>query len=143
MPGSYEPLSEQRQYLNISNHAYETLIGDIEIFGEKGGMSGIVNRILLNYMEESEASISSAVERKRQEYIEIVQDGKTKETAPPSEELPALSSAENHTLELLLSDYRVRLTNHYINELPPKEKSFTIRLQNKTFDIIKIRIVIV
>ena len=134
MPRSYEPLSEQRQYLNISNHAYETLVSDIGVFGEKGGMSGIVNRILLNYMEESEASISSAVESKRQEYTEIIQNGKAKDTASTNDELPELSPAEKRTMELLLSDYRNKLTNRYLNELPPKEKAFTIRLQNKTYE---------
>ena len=134
MPRNYEPLSEQRQYLNISNHAYETLVSDIGIFGEKGGMSGVINRILLNYMEDSEASISSAVERKRQEYTEIIQNGKMKNAATTKDDLPELSSAERRTLELLLSDYRNKLTNHYLNELPPKEKTFTIRLQNKTYE---------
>lgn len=130
MSKAYEPISEQRQYLNISNQAYETLISDIAVFGEKGGLSGIVNRILLNYMEESEASISSAVERKRQEYIEIIQTGKKK----ASGELPELSPIENRTIELLLSDYRKKLTDHYLNDLPPKEKAFTIRLQNRTYE---------
>ena len=130
MSKAYEPISEQRQYLNISNQAYETLISDIAVFGEKGGLSGIVNRILLNYMEESEASISSAVERKRQEYIEIIQTGKKK----ASGELPELSPIENRTIELLLSDYRKKLTDHYRNDLPPKEKAFTIRLQNRTYE---------
>ncbi len=133
MAKPYEPLSEQRQYLNISKHAYEILISDIEIFGEKGGMSGIVNRILLNYMDDSEASISSAVERMRQEYIEIIQSEKRNHISS-NEEIQNLSSDEKHTVELLLSDYRTKLTNHYLNELPPKEKSFTIRLQNKTYE---------
>lgn len=134
MSKGYEPLSEQRQYLNISNHAYETLVRDIGVFGEKGGMSGLVNRILLNSMEESEASISSAVERKRQEYYEIIQAEKLKGMDPIDEEPPKLSSGEKNVVDLLLSDHRAKLINHYLNELPPKEKPFTIRLQNKTYE---------
>ncbi len=133
MTNGYSPISEQRQYLNISYHAFETLADDIDIFSERGGMSGIVNRILLNYMESSEATISSAVERKRQEYIGTIQRNKAGSHILSGENLPNLSSSERKTIEFLLSEYRSKLTNHYLYELPPKEKAFTIRLQNKIY----------
>lgn len=136
MATSYEPRGEQRQHLNISTTAYETLVNDKDIFEEKGGLSGIVNRILLNYMDETEASISQAVERKRQEYIQIIQNRGSENTATSDDEPAEMSPAVMKALGLLLSDYREKLINHYMNELPPREKQFNVRLQNDIYDIL-------
>lgn len=136
MKDSFESRGEQRQHLNISNAAYEVLVNDKDIFEERGGLSGIVNRILMNYMDETEASITLAVERKKQEYVQIIQNADLADKSKSTNKSPHFSSAVNITLDLLLSDYKATLINHYLNELPPRERQFNVRLQNDIYDIL-------
>ncbi len=133
----YEIRSEQRQHLNISLHAYETLLNDISVFSENGGMSGIINRILSNYIEDSSASISSAVERKRLVYINQLQKEKASSDGNPSGDRPVrITPAEMKTIDFLCSAYGKDLTDHFLNHLPPREKTLKIRLQNDIYDIL-------
>ncbi len=69
--------SEQRQHINLSNHAHEILTSDISAFSDSESMSGIINTILENYMDYSEANISRAVEDKRNSLIQTVSMRKT------------------------------------------------------------------
>ena len=131
----YTLRSEQRQHLNLSSHAYETLINDIGAFSEKGGMSGIINRILMNYMDESPASISTAVEKKRLEYIDILKKEKGGyDSASAEDHYVNITSEEKKTIDYLCSAYKKSLTDHFVNNLPPKGHVLKIRLQNDIYD---------
>ena len=133
---SYEPRTEQRQHLNLSNHAYETILSDIDAFGETGGISGIINRILTNYMDESEASISASVERKRTELIRRIMEVKQASESRSVDDLPAPSPAEKKVIDLLASSYEKELKQRFISNPAPKEKTLKIRLQNDIYDIL-------
>lgn len=133
---NYEPRTEQRQHLNLSSHAYETILSDIDAFGETGGISGIINRILTNFMEESEASISASVERKRTELIRRIMEVKQGSEGLPDEDLPAPTPAERKVIDLLASSYEMELKHRFIDTPAPKEKTLKIRLQNDIYDIL-------
>ena len=133
---SYEPRTEQRQHLNLSNHAYETILNDIDAFGETGGISGMINRILTNYMDESEASISASVERKRTELIRRIMEVKQGSGYIPDEDLPAPTAAERKVIDLLAASYEKELKHRFIDNPAPKEKTLKIRLQNEIYDIL-------
>ena len=128
--------SEQRQHLNLSNNAYETLLSDIDAFSESGGISGIINRIISNYMDESEASISTATERKRLELIETLKTEKQKSLPQSSDNPAVITSAEAKTVDMLVFAYRRQLIDRFIHNPVPKEKTLKIRLQNEIYDIL-------
>lgn len=128
--------TEQRQHLNLSNYAYEILVNDIDAFSESGGFSGIINRIISNYMDESEASFSSATEKKRLKLIETLLSEKKSNTSASDKKSAALSSAELKTVTMLVSAYKSTLVERFINNIAPKEKTLKIRLQNEIYDVL-------
>lgn len=118
---------EQRQHISLSHHAHEILLSDISAFSEKGRLSGIINTILKNYMDISEANISHAVTKKRERLIDILLTQKQSSDAK-------VSIAEKRTIEYLINDYRDSLIAKYVGKTFPKEHPFKLRLQNEIFD---------
>ena len=121
---------EQRQHLSISTHAYEILLNDISAFSEKGGISGIINRIIRNYLEDSEASITCALEKKKSIYTKQIEDEKT-DSSP-------LTPAEKKVVGLLTAAYRKELIDKNTKYKKPlsNSKTLKIRLQNDIYDIL-------
>ena len=86
---------EQRQHINLSSHAREILTGDIAAFSNNESMSGIINTVLENYADYSEANICRAVEDKRNALVQTISMHKTKKTPSRTKEslrIPFLSS---------------------------------------------------
>lgn len=128
--------SEQRQHLNLSNYAYETLLSDIDAFSESGGISGMINRIITNYMDDSEASISASAERKRLEIIDTLTTVKEKDSIRSTDKTVTITPAESRTVDMLVSAYKEQLIERFIYNPAPKEKTLKIRLQNDIYDIL-------
>jgi hypothetical protein len=61
-----------KQHLNLSANAWITLYSDLYEFDpEKLSVSGVLNRILKNFYQEADASISLKTEKKRQEIEDL------------------------------------------------------------------------
>ena len=58
----------QRISLSLSLEAYSTIISDMDIFQREIKLDGFINKILENYKDSSDASISLAKEREREKY---------------------------------------------------------------------------
>ena len=131
--------SEQRQHINLSNHAHEILTSDISAFSDSESMSGIINTILENYMDYSEANISRAVEDKRNSLIQTVSMRKTSKAQSGSKDTldeikPSVTPTEKNVIECLVGDYEEQLINRFAKNSFPKEFTFKLRLRNELFD---------
>lgn len=121
--------SEQRQHINLSNKAYDILSEDLNTFHTQlRTISGYINLIIREYLDDSDASISFALERKKNEYIRrILQSKKEVQKNEP------LSISEINTINLLVNEYKVYLIEKISSY--PKEKVLKIRLQNDIYQM--------
>ena len=131
--------AEQRQHINLSNHAHEILTGDISAFSDSESMSGIINTILENYADYSEANICRAVDEKRNTLIQTISMHKTsKSPSRPKDSLdeakPSVTPSEKSVIECLVKDYEEQLINKFARTSFPKEFTFKLRLRNDLFD---------
>ena len=55
-----------KQHINLSTYAYEIIWNDIRSFMEKPSMSGFLNKLIEEYQDYADASIFSALVRKRE-----------------------------------------------------------------------------
>ena len=77
MKSNFSFRSEQRQHISLSKHAYNTIISDsLNFLGEKN-LSGCINRIIENFWEDSNASITLLAEKEQDILLEYLQLGKT------------------------------------------------------------------
>ena len=106
--------SAQRISLSLSQEAYSTIISDMDIFQNENNLDGFINKILANYKETSNASISLSKEREREKYVNWIK------TASGTEKISVEDSA---CLD--------RLVEGYINELTLKMNSFKTGVQLK------------
>jgi len=106
--------SAQRISLSLSQEAYSTIISDMDIFQNENNLDGFINRILANFKETSNASISISKEREREKYVNWIK------TASGTEEISVEDSA---CLD--------RLVEGYTNELSIKMNSFKNGVQLK------------
>ena len=63
---SYNP--SQRISLSLSIEAYSTIQSDMDVFQNKPNFDGFINRVISNFKDTSDASISLALEREREKY---------------------------------------------------------------------------
>lgn len=79
--GFYISSVDNKQHINLSDFAYNTLEEDIYNFyspGIKGSFAGFLNQIFSSYHERSNASISIRLEQLKKEYLETLKlDKKT------------------------------------------------------------------
>lgn len=106
--------SAQRISLSLSQEAYSTIISDMDIFQNENNLDGFINRILMNYKETSNASISLSKEREREKYVNWIK---------------TVSGAEIISVED--SACLDRLVEGYTNELTLKMNSFKNGVQLK------------
>ena len=104
-----------KQYLNLSSFAYDTIQNDILAFGDSG-MSSFVNRVFSNFYPDANASISLTLQRKRDEWERV---------------LASLPNRDDAVSRLLKAekDRLVTIANGY-----PKGHSIKIRLNNKNYN---------
>ena len=115
--------SSQRISLSISPEAYSTIISDMDFFQNGNNLDGFINRIISNYREISDASISLAKERERDIYRNRIKSLSKTET---------ISHEDSECIE--------RLVVGYTNELIIKMNSFNSgiplkpRINNDNYD---------
>lgn len=113
----------QRISLSLSPEAYSTIISDMDIFQNEKNLDGFINKILMNYMETSDASISLAQEREREKFTNWIK------TVSGSENISAGDSA---CLDRLVTGYTQELAtrmNSFKNGVPLKP-----RINNENYD---------
>ena len=115
--------SAQRISLSLSPEAFSTIISDMDIFQNEKNLDGFINKILMNYKDTSDASISLAKEHERDKYINWIQktSGAKKLTNEDSAVLDRL--VEGYTNELTLK------MNSFKNGVPLKP-----RINNENYD---------
>lgn len=139
--------SEQRQHVNLSVHANAIIAADMAEFELGGTVSGFINRVLLSFWEDAEATIPYAVERyreslasdlKRSKYrVHHAEDGLFEDYV---EDKTALTRSEEAMLDRLAEEYRLK-TIEQMNSFP-RGVPLKIRLNNKAFDLLYIEEVI-
>lgn len=113
----------QRISLSLSPEAYSTIISDMDIFQNENNLDGFINKIITNYKEISDASISIAKEREREKYVKWIK---------------TVSRTENIFVED--SACLDRLITGYTKELTTRMNSFKTgiqlkpRINNENFD---------
>ena len=113
----------QRISLSLSAEAYSTIISDMDIFQNEKNLDGFINRILMNYREISDASISLAKEREREKYINWIR------TVSGTERI---SVEDSNCLDRLIAGYTEELTikmNSFRNGVSLKP-----RINNENYD---------
>ena len=116
----------QRISLSLSPEAYSTIISDMDIFQNENNLDGFINKILMNYKEISDASISLAREREREKYIKWIKTSSGNNN---------ISDEESACIDRLVAGYTNELTikmNSYNNGMPLKP-----RINNENYDDLK------
>lgn len=131
-------VSEQRQHVNLSDYAHGIMESDIAAFQRDLKPSGFINRIIENYWEMSDASITLASERMRAEQTLAVKRALYKSSFVSDPNLdsfdPAnvtLQASQAELIDLLVKDHVERLKKKALSH--PKGPAFKIRLQNKNY----------
>ena len=115
-------LQENKQRLNLSEHAYRTLINDASVFlpedspkTETGGIpSGILNQIFRSFAPSAESSISTALENHRLALEEVLS--------------PMYSEKDQKiAIDLLLDAFKSQLLQRCQERLAQKGNAFSIR----------------
>lgn len=109
---------EQRQHINISNYANSILDSDSWAFFGTSNKTGLINQIILNSIDTSEASISQVIDSYRNELVHTLNE--------------VMCSDTEKVIELLLA-HRTKELQEKMNAFP-KEKVLKIRLRNDVYD---------
>ena len=115
--------SSQRISLSLSPEAYSTIISDMDFFQNGNNLDGFINRIISNYRETSDASISLAKERERDIYTNRIKSVSKTEN---------VSQEDSECIERLVVGYTKELTikmNSFNSGIPLKP-----RINNENYD---------
>ncbi len=104
-----------KQHLNLSDFAYETIQGDILAF-RSSGWSAAVNRIFSNFYAAADASVSLTLQRKRNDWLET---------------LAFLPNREDAVTCLCIAEKK-RLKDEALSY--PKGRSIKVRLNNENYN---------
>lgn len=132
---------EQRQHINLSQHAWSVIESDMAAFDLSSSISGFLNEIVINFIEDSRASISIAKYKKFQDleasYLasrsKLKQSRKARGTTSRGR-TGELSSEEHRILDRLAENYALELSEA-MNSFP-KGSAVKIRLRNEVYDLI-------
>lgn len=136
-----EIATEQRQHLNLSDHAHSVMEADIAMFQPKLKPSGFVNHIIQMFWEISDASVETACERKRTELIldakrayhrKHFTKGKARRDFDPHE--CTLTDSQIEVIDYLVAEHREKLVAKMHSY--PKGPALKIRLQNDVYDML-------
>ena len=116
---------ENKQRINLSKHAFDTLSHDASVFlpdDFTGTLpSGFINQIFLSCAESAESSIVSTLRSRREEYIRIL--------SPMAPDLRL-----DRVLDLLLESEKQRLQERANQRLAEKGHSFSFRISKENLD---------
>ncbi len=115
---------EQKLSVTLSSEAQKTIESDMSIFDCSSTWSGFINRIVLNYKNETNASIKVASKNMRNQiaYVLHPDDGKT-------------SSAEDIIINKIVDDYSKKLRNE-MRSFSSGAETKKIRMQDKNKDVL-------
>ena len=124
--------SAQRISLSLSQEAYSTIISDMDVFQNGKNLDGFINRIITNYKETADASISLAKEREREKYTNWINkvSGNTKLSAEDSACIDRLIEGYTRELTLKMNSFKngealkPRIKNENYDELNMGTSSF-------------------
>ena len=122
-------LQENKQRLNLSEHAYRTLSNDASVFlpedspkTETGGIpSGILNQIFRSFAPSAESSISAALENHRLALEEVL--------SPMHSE-----KDQKIAIDLLLDAFKSQLLQRCQERLAQKGNAFSIRIDRNNME---------
>ena len=132
---------EQRQHINLSHHAWSVIESDMAAFDLSSSVSGFLNEVIINFIEDSRASVTIA-KRKKMHDLEASYLASRSKLKKPRESPGAISRRD--TGELNPEEHRIlkRLADNYALELSeamnsfPKGSAVKIRLRNEVYDLI-------
>lgn len=110
-----------KQHINLSIYAYEIVQSDIRSFMEKPSLSGFLNKVIEEYQDYADASISSALVRKRESFALLLAD------IPDSRE-------KKRVVDKLVNQYEKELRAQ--NASYPKGTYVKFRLNRENFSIL-------
>lgn len=146
--------SDQRQHLRISKEAFEQLVEDAIVFGNKSvhqrkttdeelpkaNISGMINHLFLQYYERAEASISIVAEKRKNKLRETICRQNYLNNNPWDKDLEMYYN--NQITDESTNSFIETVVNAEIEEILgrirayPKDITLKIRLQNETNDIL-------
>lgn len=113
--------ADYKQHLNLSTYAFEVIQNDIRSFMEKPSLSGFINKVLEEYIEIAEASISRAYGKKMDDLSDMLRD------IPNSDD-------KEKIINILSEKYRddlISISNNY-----PREQYVKFRLNKHNFNLL-------
>lgn len=132
--------TEQRQHLNLSQHARGVMESDIAALDPGASLSGFINKVVLNSMEGSRASISLAkrdYRRKLERDLLSARHGTGtggRRAQRPARRGAVLDEGEQRLLEGLAESFATALAAE-MNSFP-KGKGLKVRLRNEVYDLL-------
>ena len=129
MKTNYNKLrTEQRQHISLSKYAHDTICNDaIEFMGEVN-KSGFINKIIQNFYENANASISMVLKQQKISFHNILHENNNSTTNIP------LSPEEERIINLL-SNAHITKTLTTVNSYS-KDIALKIRLNNFVYDLL-------
>lgn len=115
--------SAQRISLSLSSEAYSIIISDMDVFQNVKNLDGFINRIITNYKDIADASISLAKEREREKYLNWIKSVSRN---------AKISTEDSACLDRLIEGYTRELTlkmNSFKNG-----ESLKPRIKNENYD---------
>lgn len=132
--------SEQRQHLNLSLHARQVIESDMSTFFLEQELSGFICRVIQCFASESDASITRASRKRRDQLERSVLTARYRASHPLDENLDnfdptaTLTDAESRTINSLVDDY-IRQTLARMSSYP-RDVPMKIRLRNNIYDMV-------
>ncbi|WP_156997071.1 hypothetical protein [Adlercreutzia caecimuris] len=132
--------SEQRQHLNLSLHARQVIESDMSAFFLEQELSGFICRVIQCFASESDASITRASRKRRNQLERSVLTARYRASHPLDENLDnfdptvTLTDEESRTIDSLVDDY-VRQTLARMSSYP-RDVPMKIRLRNNIYDMV-------
>lgn len=111
--------SSQRISLTLSEEAFAIIKNDMDIFQNEQNLDGFINRVISNYREDSDASISLVVDREKDKYLNRLKKA-------------CISETEEAIIDKLVEGYAKELTakmNSFPNGITLKP-----RINNDNYD---------
>ena len=133
--------TEQKQHVNLSDHAHSVVETDIAAFMPDATPSGFINHVISLFWDLSDASIAMACDRKRDELVLAAKRAIYRVSMPDDPSLTKFDAGvcrleENqlNLIEMLVSEHRDQLTKRMTSYA--KGPALKIRLQNKLYDML-------
>jgi hypothetical protein len=114
---------ENKQRVNLSNHANAVLQKDFEDYESEISWYGFLNDIISGYRKRAKASIDIQIQEYREELIKILSSFDQ-------------CSEMQHIIDRLVDSYQEKLTDKMKRERYPKSESVLFRLNKENFSLL-------